>query len=191
VHAIVRKSLSLLVLGGAVGLGGCLEIPASLNPTFPAENAAAVEGIAGSWGETEGTTTLDIRDAGDGVYQMTILEKGQSSPGPQPYELRFARLGGELFWDLTVKDESAGPALGLRRVHVPARVRLEGHVLEVAFLDPERLAKALDAGELVLTHATAHDDTVLTGETEEIAAFLEAYGHDDSLFGEPTRFARR
>jgi hypothetical protein len=186
VHAIVRKSLSLLVLGGAVGLGGCLEIPSSLNPGFSAESAVAVEGIEGTWREAEGTTALGIRGAGEAVYEMTVFEKGEPSPDHQTYELRFARLGGELFWDLTVKEP--GLALGMRRVHVPARVRLDAGVLEIAFLDPEALGRALDDGELELTHAVAHDDLVLTGPTEEVQAFLEAQGGNDALFGETSRF---
>jgi len=192
VHASVRNALSPLVLASCLGLAGCLEVPSSLNPVFPAADGVSVEGIEGFWREADGNAGLSIRADGEGAYEMVLWDKDRpSTDDGGPYELRFARIGDALYWDLTAKGPKERSSLGIRRVHVPARIRLEGGVLEIAFLQEDALRPALESGELTLAHVVADDDVVLTGPTAELTAFLEEHGAREDLFDEPARFQRR
>jgi hypothetical protein len=187
----MRNALSSLTLVSSLALAGCLEVPSSLNPVFPAASAVAVPGIEGFWRDAEGDTSLSIRAAGDGAYEMVLWEKDRPSAEHESFELHFARLGDELFWDLIPSGPKAGSGLGVRRVHLPARVRLEDGVLEIAFLKQDAVRQALESGELTLAHALADDDLVLTGSTDELAAFLEAHARSEVLFDEPSSFRKR
>jgi hypothetical protein len=189
VHARVRKAFWSLALASGLGLAGCLEVPASLNPVFPPDRAVSPDEIEGSWREPGGDTGLRIRAGGGGSYELVVFDTDRpSAAAEEAFELRFAHLGGELFWDLTAAPAQEG--LGRRRVHVPARVRLGDGQLEVAFLDPEALRGALDRGEVALGHALADEVVVLTGAPGELASFLEEHGGNEALFDEPVRFVR-
>lgn len=190
-HASVRNTLPSLILASSLGLAGCLEVPSSLNPVFAAASAVSVEGIEGFWREAGGTTGLRIRAEGEGIYEMVLWDKDGPFAAEESFELRFARIGDELFWDLTLKDQKR-LGLGARRVHVPARIRLEGGVLQIAFLEQDALRRALTSGEATLAHALADDDLVLTGSSDELRAFLEEHGRSETLFGdEPASFHKR
>jgi hypothetical protein len=189
-RARVRKILSSLALASSLGLGACLEIPASLHPLFP-EAGEALEGIEGFWQEPDGTTGLDIRAAGPGVYDLVVCEKGAPSSDSDSMEVRFGYVGADLYWELKPKGTKSGSRLGLLPVHMQARIRFDENELEIAFLDGDALASALESGALTLSHSLVDDSVLVTASGEELRAFLQEHGGSEELFGETMRFQRR
>jgi hypothetical protein len=190
-NARARKTLLALVLGSCAGLAGCFETTASIQPWFPAASAEVVDGIEGRWVSPDEDLELRIHLGEGGAYEIDVLEDGQPSADSGPFEMRFARVGDELFWDMRPLDRKAGSRLGMFALHLPARVRLEEAALEVSFLDPEALARTVASGEVELAHTAADHALVLTGSTEELLSFLRQHGHRDEVFAEAMTFSRR
>jgi hypothetical protein len=191
VRAWIRKSLSLLGLSMVLGLAGCLELPASLHPLFAAGDAERVPGIEGYWvDDNHGDGGLQIKASDGGAYEVVIVDTDKPTTDSFRLEARFGSLGDELFWDLSRKDVTPGSDIGVWPVHLPARVRLEGRSLEIAFLDPKALGEALASGEIVLAHTVVDDDLMLVAPSDELQAFLRDNGWRDELFSEPLRYVR-
>jgi hypothetical protein len=182
VGTLVRKSLSLLVLASALALAGCLELSASLHPLFEAGQAEPVAGIEGFWVTEDGDLGLEFEAGDGGAYDLTVRSLTPHADPPEHFEARFGRLGDDLFWDLRRTDEESD--LGLWPVHLPARVRLEGRSLEVAFLHPQ-------AVELGLAHTRADGEIILLAPTDELQAFVRENGWRDELWSEALRFRKR
>lgn len=187
-NTLVRKALLCMLLPAALGLVGCMELPASLHPLFTASEAEPVAGIEGFWLDADDDGGLQIRASDGGGYEVVLWDCDKAEPDPGRFEARLGRLGDELFWDLSRKDLPPGWEIGVWPVHLPARVRLDERSLEIAFLDPKALREDLQTGEIVLAHTVVDDDLVLAASTDELQAFLRDHGWRDELFSEPIRF---
>ena len=179
------KGWLILALAAAVPMGGCRDDPpSSLHPVFTDEALERPSGVEGRWEDGDATLVISAWEDG-GAYTLEVTDANK----PATYLICFGRVGNELFWDLTAEPGRTG--VGALPVHLPARVRLEGDTLEVAFVDGRYLAEALEKGELSVAHSIVDDAVLLTATAAEVEEFLAANAWREDLFGKPSRFWRR
>ncbi|MBI3931987.1 MAG: hypothetical protein HY317_01105 [Acidobacteria bacterium] len=179
-----------IVLGSAVLAMGCLTQVSSLQPLFDADEAVALPELEGSWLEEEGSTVLTFRQIGP-EYEMGITEDGKRENGR--LRLRFGRLGDDVFWDLTAQPSEHEGLWGEHRlpVHSFARVRLEDDRLEVAFLNPDWLEKAMAEGRLEPGHEGLRDLILLTVPTPELQRLLLENAYEEEFLSSAAVFRRQ
>ncbi len=160
------------LLALALALAGCG--PArSIYPLVEARFAEAVGGIEGRWRGSDGTAN-DLTHTG-GAYRIS----GAIADSTDRIEVRFVRLGGRLFADLT--RPWAGGDLA---VHYLARVRAEGDSLVFDLLDESwvrehrgrwwgRLRAEFPEGEFVLTEPTPGLQRFVRKHADVPGAFTE------------------
>ncbi len=189
-----------LVMAGVLATGCKTRLfQVSIHPFFDATDAPG--DVTGRWlqegKEAEG---LDFVPAGENEWRVDIFEakdggEEQESSGGV---VRFGRLSGALYWDMTAEKSASTGDLAkelLLELHSVARVRLNGDTMELAFLDPEWMSEALAHGRVDLAHFRESEDDddhsmILTAPTNELEAFLQTYGDVPEAFSEPEVYHR-
>ncbi len=187
-----------LALGCLVGCG-CI-FQTSVNPYLGEADGFDLPALAGRWVEEEGgdePTIVELSRGENGRWTVRLGEQGQEL---QPFAVRLGRLGGRLVWSMTPelqeREEPDFHALHLLPLHSAARLRLEGDRLEIAFLDPDWVARRARAGRLPLAHIWHEWDegqeagVVLTAPTGELSAFLAQHVADPEAFPRPCTLVR-
>jgi hypothetical protein len=181
--------IGLLLLATA----GCITQP-SLQPLFTGGDSETVPGIEGTWvqeGDGDEPMFMTLRPLEGSEYEMTLAGDGKARRGT--LAVRFGRIEGDLYWDLTARPLDDEDALwGLHRlpIHSFARVRWQGAQLEVAFLDPGWMKGAIEEGGLDIAHATIDRDRILTASTEDLQQLITDHAQDADFFGNPFVFHR-
>ncbi len=178
----------------ALATTGCITQP-SLQALFTGGDCETVPGIEGTWvqeGDGDEPMFMTLRPLEGSEYEMTLAGDGKAMP--ETFAVRFGRIEGDLYWDLTARPLDDEDALwGLHRlpVHSFARVRWQDAQLEVAFLDPGWIKDALDEGGLDIAHAMIDRDLVLTASTEDLQRLITHHAQDADFFGSPFVFHRQ
>ncbi len=168
---------------------------ASIHPFF--EQTAASVDISGRWiAEGDDPDELVFSATGENEWRLSVRDhngKTESSGGL----LRLGRVGGVLYWDLTAEDANGSGDLAkehLLKLHSVARLRLDEDTLEIAFLNPDWMSRALADGRIDLAHFFEGDgddrSAILTAPTVDLEAFLQAHGEDPEAFSEPETYHR-
>jgi hypothetical protein len=171
----------------------------SINPFFEATEAPG--DLAGRWiqegKEGEG---LDFLPGEKNEWQVGSFEtkEGGEEEKISGGVVRFGRVGGTLYWDMTAAKSDATGGLAMEHLlelHSVARVRLDGDTMELSFLDPDWMAGALADGRVSLEHfheGKGSDDTsiILTAPTRELEALLKDHDNDPEAFGDPELYHR-
>lgn len=111
-----------------------------------------------------------------GIGRFEYREEGQT----RKYEVSLARIGGELFVDLSEKDP--GPlSLGL---HMLVRIRSRSDEMDLEVIDPGELLDRHQAEMHTLQHFRSGDATILTAETARLREFVSRYARDLTIFSE-------
>jgi hypothetical protein len=173
----------------------------SLNPFF-ADGTATVD-VGGRWiAEGDEPFGLVFRPTGQHSWAVGLLDCAPDADPATALEesgavVSLGELDGQLYWDMTVEDTHALGDLAqehLLGLHSVARLRLEGDSMEVAYLDPDWLRKALADGRVELEHflegGQEDGSTILTASTADLESFLQEYGDDAEAFGETQVFHR-
>ncbi len=160
------------------------------------EKTEASADVAGRWiAEGDDPDELILSATGENQWRLSIRdhEAKESSGGL----VRLGQVGGMLYWDLTAEDANGSGDLAkehILKLHSVARLRLEEDTLEIAFLDPGWMSKALADGRVDLAHFFEGDgddrSAVLTAPTADLEAFLQAHGEDPEAFSEPETYHR-
>lgn len=173
---------------------GCITQP-SLQPLFTGGDSETVPGIEGTWaqeGDGDEPMFMTLRPLEGSEYEMTLAGDGKVMPGA--FAVRFGRIEGDLYWDLTARPLADEDALwGLHRlpVHSFARVRWQDAQLEVAFVDRGWMKDAIEEGGLDIAHATIDRDRVLTASTQDLQQLIADHAQDAGFFGSPCVFHRQ
>ncbi len=178
----------------ALAAAGCITQP-SLQPLFTGRDSETAPGIEGTWvqeGDGDEPMFMTVRPLEGSEYEMTLAGDGKAMP--ETFAVRFGRIEGDLYWDLTARPLADEDALwGLHRlaVHSFARVRWQDARLEVAFLDPGWMKGAIQEGGLDIAHAMMDRDLVLTASTEDLQRLVTDHAQDAGFFGSPVVFHRQ
>jgi hypothetical protein len=171
----------------------------SVQPFFQATEAPG--DVTGRWvSEGKETEGLDLATAGDDAWVVRAFDAETSLEGHEAVAalVRFGRVGGTFYWDMTAKQANSTDDLANElqlQLHSLARVRLDGDRMELAFLKPEWVSAALSDARLDLAHFHEGGDdedgsVILTARTADLETFLESYGEADGVFGEPEIYRR-
>ena len=169
----------------------------SVHPFFEATDAPG--DVAGRWVlEGEDGEGIELEPAGENEWRVDIFEAkdGEGEDKDSGVVVRFGRVGGVLYWDMTAAESDSAGDLAeehLLGLHSVARVRVDGDTMEIAFLNPYWVAKAIEEGTVELAHFREDEDhrsVVLTAPTKELEAFLQAHGDAPEVFSEPEVYHR-
>jgi hypothetical protein len=189
-----------LVLAGVLATGCRIRFfQVSVHPFVHATDAAG--DLSGRWvSEGRAAEGLDFAPAGENEWRVDIFDakagvEGQEASGGV---VRLGRVGEALYWDMTAEEADSTGDLAkehLLELHSVARVRLDGDTMELAFLDPGWITEALADGRVNLAHfgegkGEGDHSIILTARTEELEAFLQAYGDVPEAFSEPEVYHR-
>jgi len=182
----MNHPIRLLALAVAtIGLTGC----DGVSFLFPlAENAADVVtdvDLSGKFRDPEGDQWLFEKQE-DGRYQLTWSDKKETVH----LDATLVRISNHLFLDVSSKDEFTSI-----RGHHFAKVRLDGDVLEVSWLDGGWLKKKLStekplAYERPCTRGEKDCRYVVTADTRQLQSFVMRHAMDEAAFGKPDRLRR-
>jgi hypothetical protein len=173
---------------------GCIDrtLQPALQPLVPAGQALALPDVVGIWADGDGDgQTLEFRPGDDPDYELLVREGGEHPSSDGPLRVRFAELGGDVYWDLAAVPGADEGDLWreLRQpVHAFARVSLAGDRLEIALLDPEKVAQAIQDGRVELAHAAAQGGLILTASSDELQSALP--GELSDCFEPPAVYQR-
>jgi hypothetical protein len=202
--AMRLSTTAALAIAGALGAAcgpRCLQ--QSVQPFVHATGAPA--GIGGPWVTEDDADGLDLVPSGENTWQVNFFDPKPEATKPEEAsggKVRFGQVGATLYWDMTADNPRSAddPQEDLREehrldLHSVARVRLDGDSMEIAFLRPGWVSKALADGRVNLAHfqedADDNDSSViLTARTADLEAFLQAYGEDPEAFNDPVTFHR-
>ena len=195
-----RFTMAGLMLAGLFATG-CKEhiFQMSVHP-FLATNQALAQ-VAGRWlAEGDDDGGLEFVRGGENEWQVRLFDSKDSREGGEAAfasRVRFGRVNGALYWDMTTARASAMGDVDLEHelaLHSVAKVELHDDTLAFALLKPEWLSAALADGRVDLPHfregAAADDGVILTASTAELERFLELYGDDPQAFGDPAVYHR-
>lgn len=183
-RCFVPAALALL----AVAAAGCIPVP-SLHPFVVEGEAVAVPGVVGEWADS--STTLRIAAESGNLY---TLSSPDSTDVPSRLRLRFARLGGRLFADVTPDLRAypgGSPEPWLWPMHTAFRVDLAGDSLRLAFLDDDWTKKALDRHAVKVRHERPDGQVVLTEGTAGLQAMLRKVANVEAAFDTSATYLRR
>lgn len=175
----------------------------SINPFVADGTAAATIDVGGRWiAEGDEPFGLVFRPTGQHSWRVGLLDCAPDADPATALEesgavVSLGELDGQLYWDMTVEDPRALGDLAqehLLGLHSVARLRLEGDTMEVAYLDPDWLRKALADGRVELEHffegGQDEGSTILTASTADLESFLQEHGDDAEAFRETQVFHR-
>jgi hypothetical protein len=189
-----------LVLAGVLATGCRIRFfQVSVHPFV--HTTGAPGDLSGRWmSEERETEGLDFAPAGENEWRVNVFDAKAGVEGEEASGgvVRLGRVGEALYWDMTAEEGDSSGDLAkehLLGLHSVARVRLDGDTMELAFLDPVWMSEALADGRVSLAHfGEGKDDAdhsiILTAPTEELEAFLQAYGGVPEAFSEPEVYHR-
>ena len=176
----------LICFALAVAFGGCLP---SLHPLYTDDTLVFRAELIGKWSHED--SIWEFRDAGDMEYELRTFDGQQGR-----FSAHLVQLDDMLFLDIYPADDDLEEMQSFAATHlVPAHT-----FMKVEQIDPNLVLRLLDAGEVgsmldddpnLLKHEETEDRLVLTASTQELQAFMLAFGHEEDLFGEATEFTRR
>lgn len=184
----MKSCLRFAIVLLAAGTTGCLPVP-SLHPFVAERDAIAVPGIEGEWADS--STTVRIATERGNVY---TLSSPDSTDVPSRLRLRFVRLGGGLFADVTADPRAipgGSPEPWLWPMHTAFRVGLAGDSLRLAFLDDDWTEEALERRVLKARHERTEEGIVLTERTAGLQAMLRRIANEDAAFDTAATYLRR
>lgn len=189
-----------LVMAGVLATGCRIRFfQVSVHPFFHTTDAPG--DVTGRWvSEGKEAEGLDFVPAGENEWRVDVFD---AKAGTEEHKasggvVRFGRVGGALYWDMTAEKAASTGDLAeehLLELHSVARLRLDGDTMEIAFLDPEWMSEALADGRVALAHFREGKDDgdgsiILSARTEDLEAFLQAYGDAQEVFGETEVYHR-
>jgi hypothetical protein len=177
-----------ITIGASLLLVGCIQ---SLHPLVTEETAAYDPAILGVWEQAQGESTWAFTQKETNVYNLTYTDK-QGKAGR--FEARLVKLGDHVFMDLLPDDpqeiENGYYKFHLLRVHTFLKVSLDGSDMELAGMDPNWLAKRLEADPGALRHEKVHNLVVITAASDELQQFVRRHAEDKDAFRIVIKLAR-
>lgn len=183
------RSTARLLLLSALAAAGCLP-QASLHPFVQPERAVEVPEVVGRWSDSLGI----VRDAAS-AQPLYVLSEFRAATDTTRYRLRFARLSGRLFADVTIDPRSlrggSPEPWCLWPVHAVLRVDAAGDSLRLAFLDDGWVEGALKDRRIRVRHEVADPGILLTEGTPGLQRLLARIANERAAFDTTAKFARR
>ena len=165
----MRYTTLTLALAGLILTSGCSSL-VSLQPFVTAEHSVLDAGLTGIWSDPKGETTYVIQQVGN-HYRISSLDSSETVR----FEARLMQTGDVKILDLVQKDDGG---FGLP-VHFAVRVWPEGSTLRMALLDSDWLK---DQALQVLPAQAVDDQTVITGPSEAVRAFVAKFGAEEKAY---------
>ena len=159
------------LLALAVLMTGCTV--RSLNPLYTEKDVVFEPALLGTWAEhDDADKNWTFQKSGDNGYRLL------SSEGMKTLEGRLVKLGGQLFLDVTPKDEDNNFAIP---AHLFIKIEINGDTMRTAMLNAVWV-KAAELKTLGLSYILIGDKVVLTGPTKELQSFVARTAEDESIF---------
>jgi hypothetical protein len=179
-HSI--KFLALTV--ATLALVGCDNVSFLFPLTENPQDLAADIDLSGVFHAEDGDQWLFEKN-GDGRYQLTWSDKDDSIR----LDAAVVRVSNLLFLDASTKEEGTGI-----RGHMFARLRLEGDILEISWLDTTWMRKKLTERSLAFERPCARGQKdcryIVTSPSGLLQSFLVRHAEDIEAFGKPDKLRR-
>ena len=182
----------LILFGTLLFLAGLSACVPSLPPLFTDKDLVYEPSLLGVWKEDSSTDSWTFERAAGKGYRLVVKEKGE----PREFAVHLLKLDGKLFLDFYPEaSEVKGIENDFFKMHlVPAHcfakvTRIES-VLEMAFLDPERLEKLLEQKHDALRHEKIDNRIVITDSTAKLQRFVLDHFADEKAFGDLSQLKR-
>jgi hypothetical protein len=155
----------------------------SVHPLYTDEDAVVEPALEGTW--TPGPNDkeeLSFQKSGDNEYSLGICNP--DTQVRQNYEVHLVRLGGQLFMDLTFKDQTVNCAdvevpFGIVPAHVIVKANISGDDLAYAALEDDAIRKPIIPGSTPLHYAQMPDGPLLvTAQTGALRDYISAHPED-------------
>ncbi len=191
-RSIARLARKLFGVSALVILfSGCIP---SLQPLYSEKDVVFDKGLVGSWSEKEDSAVWAFSKGDGQSYQLTIEEKGNSSP----FLVHLFKLDEQLYLDLYPGDkgfEDWNRETFFKAAVVPGHLFFKvgkiGEKFTIYAMQSEWLKQLLDKDATAVPHSKiAEDRLVFTGSTEEMQKFLRKYQDDHETWGDPAEFKR-
>ena len=181
----MRSSLLSLVLVAATAITGCAT--PSIHPIYSTDKEATEPGIVGVWKPAdENDKTIYTVSREGAAYRMVVKDGDQDKS--RVSDVHLVALGQFRFADFAAPENARSKvddewsALFIP-THLFLRYQLNGDSLKIWALDRDWLREAVKTKKVQLACTSASDgDVIITAETPEIQAFLEANAADPNAF---------
>lgn len=177
----MKARLLLFSISACLLLSGCPS--SSVFPLYTDQDAVVEPALEGTWSSLvrDENEEFLFQKSGDHEYSLAI-----SCPDTrviQNYEVHLVRLGGQLFMDLTFKDQTVGGAqlddpLGVISAHVIAKVNISGNDLAYATLDDDAIRNQSVSGGTPLDYQMANGSMLVTTQTQALRRYISAHAED-------------
>lgn len=174
-------------------IGGC-GTP-SIHPVWSKDKEIIEPALVGAWREREEKTTYTVTRDGD-AYRMVVRDGDPKNPKEWTLEMHLVKLGDARFADMTTPESeqsNVGTHWGPLFIptHMFVKYALDGDSLRVWMLDREWLEKLAADKKAALPFTSVNKETILiTADTPELQAFLQAHAAEASAFGKPIELSR-
>lgn len=172
----------------AFGLTGCYV--QSLQPLYTDNVVTFDPRLVGTWvAEKDEEFVFTLVDTTRGVYTLISDESGATAR----FEAILVELAGEKFLDIYPEEPSNDNSFymdHLLRVHNILRIKLDADTLRVSDFDAEWLQTMIDKKKVSVASVPLDGAVLLTGDTQELQAFVRKYAKTLEAFSEPVRLRR-
>ncbi len=179
----MRTQKILAVLGILLILTAC-EPTLSIHPIYTDKDLVFDPALVGSWvGEGDGDkTTLTFQKSGENTYELFFMGEGTSG---KHFEARLAQVGRHLFLDVSPKELDTKDdfyKMHLIRAHTFYRVRVDGDLLQINYLDDDWVKKMTAERTTNISQENFDGEVVLTAPTDELQSFVLMHAEDEEAF---------
>ena len=179
----MRMAKMLIAIGLLALLAGC-EPTLSLHPLYTGKDLVFQTELLGSWvgGGDGDKTTITFQKSGENAYELFFMGEGTAG---KHFEARLAQVGRYLFLDVSPKELDTKDdfyKMHLIPVHTFYRVRVEGDLLQINYLDDDWVKKLTAARATDISQEILDGEVVLTAPTEALQSFVLMHAEDEEAF---------
>ncbi len=177
----MRAMKLFFVLGMSVLLAGC-EPTLSLHSLCTERDLVFDPALVGSWAGEEDKTTITFQKAGENAYELFFMGEGTTG---KHFEARLVQLGRFRFLNICPKELDTKDEFyknHLIRAHTFYRIKIDGDVLEINYLDDDWVKKMVAEKNLSIAHESFEGAMVLTASTDELQNFVLLHAEDSEAF---------
>ena len=177
----MRRAKTLVVVAFLTLLAGC-EPTVSLHSLLTEKDLVFDPALVGTWVGEEDKFTITFQKSGENAYELFFMGEGVTG---KHFEARLGQLGRFRFLSIYPKELDTKDEFYKKHLigaHTFYRIRIDGDVLQINYLDDDWVKKMIAEKRVSIAHESFDSDIVLTASTDELQNFVLMHAEDPEAF---------
>ncbi len=167
---------AFVVAAAAMLLTGCIP---SIAPLYTDRDVVSDRRVTGTW-TAKNDQTMTVTADGNG-YKVLYADT-ENPAHKMNFKAHLVKLGSNLFVDLFPEPPEDLACYPCVPMHMFGKLTIQGNTLKVELFDPGWFNRMAKEGKITTGHLAAGNDSLLSGTTAEVQAFVLNYANDPKAF---------